>query len=60
MENKVISKTLFKKRMNICYTCPYYDDTFIRCKQCGCFLMLKAILVATNCPLNKWKKEEEK
>ena len=59
MENKVISKKLFKERMNTCYDCSSYDDTLVRCKECGCFLMLKAILVATKCPKDKWKKEEK-
>lgn len=56
---KLISKKLFKERMQTCYQCESYDDTFIRCKECGCFLMLKAILAPTKCPKNKWKKENE-
>lgn len=54
----IISKETYKKRMRICLACPSYEESFKRCKECGCFLILKAALKTTECPLNKWDKEK--
>ena len=51
----VISKETYKKRLNVCIACDSYDPAFNRCKDCGCFLILKAILKATKCPQGKWE-----
>lgn len=50
----VISKEVYKERLSICSSCESYDSKYNRCKDCGCFLMLKAILTATKCPQGKW------
>ena len=50
----LISKEVYKKRISICLECPAYDSKLHRCKDCGCFLLLKAILKPTQCPKNKW------
>lgn len=55
----VISKKRYKERMLVCLACPSYQASLKRCKECGCFLILKAALKTTNCPLNKWKDNDE-
>lgn len=40
--------------MKTCLKCPSYETKFNRCKECGCFLILKAAMNSTQCPLNKW------
>ena len=52
-----ISKEIFKKGMQICFECPSYNPTLKQCKECGCFLFIKAFLTTQKCPLNKWPKE---
>ena len=54
--SKYISKEIYKQRIQTCTLCPKYDENFNRCKECGCFLLLKAVLTFTKCPLNKWDK----
>lgn len=46
-----ISK-LEEQRMNICYSCPYYDK--YKCTKCGCYLLIKTKMVTESCPINKW------
>lgn len=55
---KLISKEKYKERMKVCLTCSSFDPNFNRCKECGCFLLLKAALTITECPLKKWKENE--
>lgn len=50
----IISKERYKERMQTCLKCEYYNPTFKQCKECGCFLILKAALSITQCPLGKW------
>jgi len=50
------------KRLEICGTCdrheiakvPLTDVTFIRCKECGCAVNIKARFKSFSCPLGKW------
>tara|TARA_S200000501_G_scaffold370569_1_gene411988 strand:- start:5314 stop:5487 length:174 start_codon:yes stop_codon:yes gene_type:complete len=55
--NKLVSKDLYKKRIYICKECPSYNSKLNNCKECGCFLLVKAALTITDCPLGKWKNE---
>lgn len=52
----VVSTAEYDRRMAICETCEAYDPSLVRCKDCGCFLQLKARLTteAGNCPRTKW------
>ena len=47
-----------KKRLNICKVCEKYDSLFGRCKECGCFMILKVKLTGAKCPLDKWRELE--
>jgi len=44
-----------KKRLDICKACDRYDSLFGRCKECGCFMIIKVKISRTRCPLNKWE-----
>lgn len=41
-------------RLKICSTCEKFDALEKRCTVCGCFMMIKANLEASNCPDGKW------
>ena len=58
-ENSYVSEKLFKKRMHTCYDCESYNEKLKQCKECKCFLFLKAFLKNANCPLGKWKNESK-
>ncbi len=49
---KRVSGTTYKKRVEICATCP--NHTGVRCKSCGCFTSVKAWLPHEKCPVGKW------
>lgn len=44
---------IYEERMNLCMACPALDNGSI-CKQCGCFMPVKAGLADVSCPLGKW------
>lgn len=41
-------------RLEICNNCPELISSTRQCKECGCFVDLKAALKNTKCPLDKW------
>jgi hypothetical protein len=45
---------LFNKRINTCYSCEEFIRVTAQCKQCGCFMKLKAKLKEAKCPINRW------
>lgn len=54
----IIDKENYKKRLNICFNCPSYQPNYKKCKECGCFLLIKAAAKIFKCPLNKWPVDE--
>ena len=53
-----------KKRLEICFACPFLDKTGKKCDvygtqpccgQCGCSLKLKTRALASGCPEYKWE-----
>lgn len=53
-ENWNHRKEIAKKRLNICQNCSEYIFQTTQCKQCGCFMLAKAMFAFSECPLNKW------
>lgn len=47
-------KEMIESRLAICNTCPMFNKTFQKCRQCGCFMKLKTTLVQAKCPLGHW------
>lgn len=45
-----------EQRKSICDNCEYNGGWF--CKKCGCILSIKLKIKASECPINKWGKEE--
>jgi len=52
---KNIDDDKYNKRLEICASCPAFDASQGRCKECGCFMKVKAKMEAAKCPLNKWE-----
>ena len=46
---------VFNKRLNICSSCDKFSKLTHQCKECGCFMNLKAKLLHSKCPLDKWE-----
>lgn len=49
---------IFDNRLEICKSCDKLDIENATCKECGCFLMIKAKWASEKCPLDKWGTEE--
>lgn len=43
---------LKEKRLAVCNECKFFNGS--RCEKCGCFMGIKASLIATSCPLGIW------
>lgn len=43
---------LFKARLSVCKTCPYYGGS--SCKKCGCSFAGKLRAYHQTCPVGKW------
>jgi hypothetical protein len=54
-----VDKEMYKRRLNVCVKCESYNDTLNQCKECGCFLILKAFMKSSTCPLSKWPEEKK-
>lgn len=48
-----------KQRLSICEECDSFEKTFRRCKECGCFMDAKTLIMEMICPLEKWGFVEE-
>lgn len=49
-------KEVATERLECCKGCEYYNVKTTQCKQCGCFMLLKSVLMDSTCPINKWGK----
>ena len=47
-------RAMSKKRMDICNNCPSFIKDSKRCKECGCFLVIKTRMENQKCPKDKW------
>ena len=53
-DTKWSTDELFEKRIKICFDCDRLLKITTQCKECGCFMKLKARMQEAKCPLNKW------
>lgn len=54
-----ISKTrkeVATERLECCKKCDEYNPKTTQCNQCGCFMLLKSVLMDSTCPIGKWGK----
>ena len=49
-----VNRETFQSRLEICKSCEFFDASAVRCKQCGCFLNIKASWASEKCPIDKW------
>jgi len=49
----MVSKRVAAHRLVRCESCERLEGA--RCLECGCFIKVKAKLVAAECPLGKWE-----
>jgi hypothetical protein len=52
--NPIAPKELQQERLNICSSCPNYNEIKDKCKECGCYMAYKILLKKSKCPLQKW------
>ena len=55
----IVSEHDRKKRLFTCYACEDYDRDLVRCKVCGCFLVLKTWCAKEECPNERWEARNE-
>lgn len=48
------SGELATERMKVCAECDAYQKLTMQCKLCHCFLPLKAKILDSSCPIDKW------
>jgi hypothetical protein len=53
------AKTTFEERIKICGSCDRLFRPTWTCKECGCFMGLKARVASQSCPINKWDREDK-
>ncbi len=44
------------ERLEICKNCPRLFKPTYTCRECGCFMQIKARIPSQKCPLGKWDK----
>lgn len=54
---KNVSEETKNARLEICKSCEFFNESLYQCKQCGCFLNIKASWATEKCPLDKWSAE---
>lgn len=54
-QNKLlVDDQQFISRIKICKLCEFFISETSRCSKCGCFMQIKAKLIAAKCPVGKW------
>ena len=55
-KDKTVTLPQFKRRLDICDSCPERAENANSCTKCGCNLIVKASLLDFTCPIDKWPK----
>tara|TARA_R110001599_G_scaffold119060_1_gene288661 strand:- start:1090 stop:1491 length:402 start_codon:yes stop_codon:yes gene_type:complete len=56
MNKFFVPDEVYKDRISICKDCVYYFKPTGTCKDCGCFMKIKARLAPMECSQKKWQK----
>ncbi len=56
MNKFFVPNKVYEDRLAICKTCIYYFKPTGTCKDCGCFMKIKARLAPMECSQKKWQK----
>lgn len=59
MNKFFVPNEVYKDRIEICRSCIYYFKPTGTCKDCGCFMKIKARLAPMGCGQGKWQKTTE-
>jgi hypothetical protein len=59
MNKFFVPNKVYEERLEICRECVYYFKPTGTCKDCGCFMKLKARLAPMECGQKKWQKTTE-
>ena len=59
MNKFFVPNNVYEDRLEICRSCIYYFKPTGTCKDCGCFMKLKARLAPMECGQRKWQKTTE-
>lgn len=43
-----------KERLEICKSCDRLSKLLLKCKECGCYMVIKVNMPNEKCPLDKW------
>mgnify|MGYP003138359462 FL=1 len=56
MNKFFVPNNVYEDRIAICRSCVYYFKPTGTCKDCGCFMKIKARLAPMECSQKKWQK----
>ena len=59
MNKFFVPQNIYEDRIAICKGCIYYFKPTGTCKDCGCFMKIKARLAPMECSQKKWEKTKE-
>ncbi len=59
MNKFFVPNEVYEDRIAICKSCIYYFKLTGTCKDCGCFMKIKARLAPMECSQKKWEKTKE-
>ena len=59
MNKFFVPDNVYEDRIEICKSCVYYFKPTGTCKDCGCFMKIKARLTPMECSQKKWQKTTE-
>jgi len=59
MNRFFVPNEVYEDRIAICKSCVYYFKPTGTCKDCGCFMKIKARLAPMECSQKKWQKTTE-
>ena len=59
MNRFFVPNKVYEDRIAICKSCVYYFKPTGTCKDCGCFMKIKARLAPMECSQKKWQKTTE-
>ncbi len=59
MNKFFVPNEVYEDRITICKSCVYYFKPTGTCKDCGCFMKIKARLAPMECSQKKWQKTTE-
>ena len=59
MNQFFVPNKVYEDRLAICKSCIFYFKPTVTCKDCGCFMKIKARLAPMECGQKKWQKTTE-